>query len=64
LIRHVNAPTLVIGGERDLLVPLAATQALAAALPNAIHRTISGAAHAPFLSHPQAFARALEGFVP
>ena len=63
MLRHVSVPALVIGGDRDLLVPLAATEALATALPNAIHRTISGAAHAPFLSHPQAFARALEGFV-
>ena len=56
----VRAPALVIGGARDALVPLAATKALAAALPNAAHRTIDGAAHAPFLSHPAAFAAALE----
>jgi pimeloyl-[acyl-carrier protein] methyl ester esterase len=56
----VRAPALVIGGARDALVPLAATKALAAALPAATHRTIEGAAHAPFLSHPAAFAAALE----
>ena len=58
----VGVPALVIGGARDALVPLAATKALAAALPRAVHRTLEGAAHAPFLSHPAAFAAALEGF--
>jgi pimeloyl-[acyl-carrier protein] methyl ester esterase len=58
----VRVPALVIGGARDALVPLAATKALATALPFATHRTIEGAAHAPFLSHPAAFAAALEGF--
>lgn len=52
---NVTAPTLVIGGDRDTLVPLGATKALAAALPNATHATIAGAAHAPFLSHREAF---------
>ena len=45
----------MIGGDRDTLVPLGATKALAAALPNATHATIAGAAHAPFLSHREAF---------
>ena len=58
----VRVPALVIGGARDALVPLAATKALATALPDATHRTIEGAAHAPFLSHPAAFAAALDGF--
>jgi pimeloyl-[acyl-carrier protein] methyl ester esterase len=62
LLPDVHAPALVIGGERDALVPLAATKALAAALPHATHHTIEGAAHAPFLSHPAAFAAALQGF--
>jgi pimeloyl-[acyl-carrier protein] methyl ester esterase len=58
----IRAPALVVGGERDALVPLAATQALAALLPNATHRTIEGAAHAPFLSHSGAFLAALDAF--
>jgi pimeloyl-[acyl-carrier protein] methyl ester esterase len=63
LLAQVQAPTLVVAGDRDVLVPLASTRALAAALPNAVHRTIPGAAHAPFLSHPAAFRTALEGFI-
>lgn len=61
-LAQVRAPALVVGGARDALVPLAATEALAAALPEAVHRTIAGAAHAPFLSHPSAFRDALRGF--
>ena len=60
-LSDVRAPALVVGGQRDALVPLAATEALAAALRDATHQTIEGAAHAPFLSHPAAFAAALEG---
>ena len=59
---RIRAPALVIGGERDALVPLAATESLAAALPCATHRTIAGAAHAPFLSHRQAFVDACAAF--
>jgi pimeloyl-[acyl-carrier protein] methyl ester esterase len=61
-LREVAMPVCVIAGARDALVPLAATQALAAALPRATHTTIAGAAHAPFLSHPDAFVAALGAF--
>lgn len=63
LLAQIEAPALVIGGARDALVPLAATRALAAALPHATHRTIDGAAHAPFLSHPRAFLDAVQAFI-
>ena len=56
---RMDKPALVIGGERDALVPLRATQRLAAALPHADHATIRGAAHAPFLSHRAAFLDAI-----
>jgi len=62
-LTRIRAPALVIGGDRDALVPLAATRELAAKLPNATHVTIRGAAHAPFLSHRQAFLDAVLPFV-
>lgn len=62
LLARVAVPALVIAGERDTLVPLAATQALAAAMPQGTHAPIAGAAHAPFLSHPSAFIDAVHGF--
>jgi len=63
LLSRITAPTLVIGGDRDTLVPVGATRALAAALPHATQVTIEGAAHAPFLSHRQRFEDALLPFV-
>ena len=58
----VRVPALVLGGDKDTLVPLGATHALATALPRAMHATIAGAAHAPFLSHPRPFIDALRAF--
>jgi pimeloyl-[acyl-carrier protein] methyl ester esterase len=51
----IPQPAIVIAGERDTLVPPAAGEWLAQTLPNASFRLIPGAAHAPFLSHPDAF---------
>lgn len=59
----IAVPTLVIAGDRDTLTPAAAGAWLAAALPDARHVVIPGAAHAPFLSHRAAFDIALEEFL-
>jgi pimeloyl-[acyl-carrier protein] methyl ester esterase len=59
MLSRIASRALVVGGERDALVPIEATHALAAALPHATHVAIEGAAHAPFLSHRQAFLAAL-----
>ncbi|MDD4963592.1 MAG: alpha/beta fold hydrolase [Gallionella sp.] len=53
----ILTPTLVIGGERDTLTPPEASAFLAQQLPNARLELILGAAHAPFLSHPDAVAK-------
>ena len=58
----IAQPVLVIAGECDMLVPAAAGAWLAAALPAGRLASIAGAAHAPFLSHPEAFFAASEGF--
>jgi pimeloyl-[acyl-carrier protein] methyl ester esterase len=63
VLSSITVPTLVIGGDRDALVPIAATRELAAALPNATHVTIEGAAHAPFLSHRKPFLDAVLPFI-
>ena len=55
-------PTLLIHGAADPLMPLAAAQWLAAALPAARLEVFAGAAHAPFVSDPQRFARLLVDF--
>ena len=58
----IAQPTLVVAGDRDVLTPAPAAAWLAATLPNARLATIAGAGHVPFLSHPAAFACALDGF--
>ena len=62
-IANVAQPTLVISGERDVLTPPGAGRWLAAHLPNAHFVGISGAAHAPFLSHPDVVDAAVEAFL-
>ncbi len=59
----LTQPTLVLAGERDTITPLAAAQYTAQALPNANLLSIKGAAHAPFLSHPQIVLEALQNFM-
>lgn len=58
----VRVPALVVAGTRDRIVRPGASRALAA-LADARYVEFSGAAHAPFLSHPQRFASLVEGFV-
>jgi len=62
VVGAVATPTLVTGGDRDTLVPSDALRWLAGALPRATLEIIPGAAHAPFLSHPDTFVTALERF--
>ncbi|MGH8849917.1 MAG: pimeloyl-ACP methyl ester esterase BioH [Casimicrobiaceae bacterium] len=61
-VAAITQPALVIAGQRDTLVPAAAGAWLAAAMPAGRLAPIAGAAHAPFLSHPDAFFAALDGF--
>jgi len=53
---EVKQPVLVLAGERDTLIPHQASQYLASQIPGGRLVTIKGAAHAPFLSHPEIFA--------
>jgi pimeloyl-[acyl-carrier protein] methyl ester esterase len=59
----IRMPALVVAGQRDRIIRPAAGRALAHALPDAHYLEVPGAAHAPFLSHPVQFARALRGFL-
>ena len=55
-IASITVPTLLIHGENDPLMPLAAAQWLNETLLNAQLEVFSGAAHAPFLNDPDRFA--------
>ncbi len=62
-VREITHPTLVIQGAHDTLTPPAAAQWLAQALPHAQLDMVRGAAHAPFLSHPQATLDSITRFL-
>jgi pimeloyl-[acyl-carrier protein] methyl ester esterase len=62
-LTRINIPALVIAGERDALVPAAASAALAAALPQGRAHLIERAAHAPFLSHLEEFCAEVRNFL-
>ena len=49
----ITQPTLLIHGDRDPLMPLAAARALADALPDGRLTTFAGVAHAPFITDPK-----------
>jgi pimeloyl-[acyl-carrier protein] methyl ester esterase len=59
----IKQPALVVCGERDTLTPPQASYYLAAQLPGALLAEIKGAAHAPFLSHPDEFMKHLMSFL-
>ncbi|HEX5337115.1 MAG TPA: alpha/beta fold hydrolase, partial [Gallionella sp.] len=59
----IAQPALVIAGERDTLTPPQASEYMAAQLPHARLATIRGAAHAPFLSHPDEFMKHMKSFL-
>lgn len=62
-LAQIAQPALVIAGGRDTLTPPAASSYLAQTLPDARMVEIMGAAHAPFLSHPDEFVMRVAGFL-
>ena len=63
ILPQIKQPTLVIAGERDTLRPPEASLYLAQTMPNARVVEIEGAAHAPFLSHPEEFVEHVVNFL-
>jgi len=62
-VQKLFKPTLLIHGDRDMLAPVQAAHWMMQQLPKGFLRVISGAAHAPFLSHREQFAEALDQFL-
>lgn len=56
---EIVAPTLVVTGAEDPVVTPAAGEALAAAIPAAVHTVVEGAAHIANVEQPKAFTTAL-----
>lgn len=62
-LKNIRQPTLVIAGKRDKLTPLQASDYMAQTIPSARLLEVPGAAHVPFLSHPEIFVAAINDFL-
>ena len=62
-VSNIRNSTLLIHGDRDTLAPVQAAHWMSQNLPEAYLRVISGASHAPFLSHADQFVDALVDFL-
>jgi pimeloyl-[acyl-carrier protein] methyl ester esterase len=62
-VTNINKAVLLIHGDRDNLAPLTAAHWMSTNLQKAYLRVMSGAAHAPFLSHSEQFIQTLNQFL-
>ena len=62
-LRHVSAPTLVLHGESDGIVPLAHAEELARLIPNAELETIPHCGHMPMFEAEDQFVNVVQKFV-
>jgi pimeloyl-[acyl-carrier protein] methyl ester esterase len=62
-LQDIKQQTLAIAGERDKLTSPGASHYLAQVMPAARVVEIEGAAHAPFLSHPEIFVEQVKSFL-
>ena len=61
--RAVAAPTLILHGDADGIVPLASSERLATVIPHAQLEVLPGAGHVPTMSRPLEVASAIEAFL-
>ena len=62
-VADIRMPTLILNGDRDMLVPKCAAEFLANKIPRAELEFVAEAGHAPFLSHREQFVRRLKVFL-
>lgn len=60
---NIHCPTLFLAGERDRLMPVAAAELAAADMDDARIEVVTGAGHAPFISHPDLFLQIIRQFI-
>jgi pimeloyl-ACP methyl ester carboxylesterase len=63
-VAKVQAPTLVIHGSLDRLIPLAAARQLASSRPDWTLEILEGVGHVPMMETPDRFMRALNAWSP
>jgi pimeloyl-[acyl-carrier protein] methyl ester esterase len=61
-LQSIACPQLWLLGERDTLVPASLGRELQELLPDSVVKIVSGAAHTPFLSHPDYCLEQVDGF--
>ena len=59
-LKNLRVPVNWLLGDRDAIVPVELEPALQTLLPDADIQVMQGAGHAPFISHPEAFAEILD----
>ncbi|MDT5293743.1 MAG: hypothetical protein QOJ76_623 [Acidobacteriota bacterium] len=62
-VAEIKAPTLVITGDADVIVPRENSANLAAAIPGARFQVIEGGSHTFFIERPAEFNRAVVEFI-
>ena len=62
-LQDISVPTLVLAGGHDRLTPAGASEYLAGHIPGARLEVFPKSAHAPFISHAEAFVAAVLGFM-
>jgi 3-oxoadipate enol-lactonase len=63
MLHDIRAPTLVVCGTADIIVPVDESHAMAAAIPGAQLHEFEGAAHLPNLEQPAALSALLGDFL-
>ena len=63
LLREVSAPTLLIGGEHDRLVPRVCVEAIARIRPDWDHVMLDDVGHTPMLEDPRAVLAAIDAWL-
>ena len=63
-LHAITAPTLLVWGERDPLVPPSVGELFRAELPHARLELVRGARHVPMVERPMEFCRLLTDFLP
>ena len=58
-VKRVTAPTLVIHGSLDRVIPVAAARELVRRRPDWTLRVLEGAGHVPMMETPEAFLSVL-----
>ncbi len=59
----IQAPTLIVAGERDVMFPLEHSQALAAAIPHARLEIVPGGSHGLVIEQPEKTVEILRAFL-